>query len=583
MAGGWPAAGPRPPRAPGPGRLAVDVSVKVRPGAAAVGVGPGGRVRVHGGAGGEGEEFRYAVHALGGSDQRGAFRALALPMVRRLRDGFDCTMMAYGQTGSGKTYTMLGEEGSLTEASLEARGASACAGGESAPEAWGLFPRVMLELLASAEAGAGNVRASLHASVIEIYQEGCYDLLADKKPLRVGKSAALSHEGMPKCAPTNRQTGNVSAMTGLNGAHKPGCGCRNCWMARKKDVADRLAKRDAIQASRGRGRAAAGASNSAASSRSGGGGESFKTIGETLWEVKSAGDVARLARLVEANRSSRSHNLNERSSRSHCIVRASLTQRGSGKVRGGSQTSTFQFVDLAGSERIKKSEVAGAGRQEAIKINKSLTALGRVVKALAGKETHVPYRESLLTVLLRDSLSGQSVMGVVICVASEPSHVEETLCSLRYGARMARVKSTPVAAVESNTEEEEAFMKESLLVVQAELLDLKARGLGGRFGAGAVLSERKAFNSNVERLGKAEAKVAQYREDLLEVNARTSSSSSKRDATSRALREAQFEASNLRDIVLRQKSVKNFWIEPTPGYVKKAAEAREIESKLLLL
>ena len=169
-------------------------------------------------------------------------------------------------------------------------------------------------------------------------------------------------------------------------------------------------------------------------------------------------------------------------------------------------------------------------------------------------------------------------------MASEPSHVEETICSLRYGARLARVKSSPVAAVESNTEEEEAFMKESLLVAQAELLDLKARGLGGRFGAGAVSSERKAFENNVERLGKAEAKVARVKEDLLEVNARNGgSSSSARDTRSRALKEAQFEASNLRDIVLRQKSIKNFWIEPTPGYVKKAAEAREIEAKLSLL
>ena len=547
-------------------------------------------MRVRGGGGGgagggdDGGEFGYAAHALGGSDQRGAFRTLALPMVQSLRDGFDCTLMAYGQTGSGKTYTMLGEEGSLTEASLEARGASARGGGESAPEAWGLFPRVMLELLASAEVGMGDVRASLHASVIELYQEGCYDLLADKKPLRVGKSSALSHEGMPKCAPTNRQTGDVSAMTGLNGAHKPGCGCRNCWLARKKAVADRLAKRDAIQASRGRGVATGGGKSSMSSSRSGGGGESFKAIGETLWEIKSAGDVARLARLVEANRSSRSHDLNERSSRSHCIVRVFLTQRESGKARSGSQTSKFLFVDLAGSERIGKSGVSGAGRQEAIKINKSLTALGRVVKALTRKETHVPYRKSLLTVLLKDSLSGRSVMGVVICVASEPSHVEETICSLRYGARLARVKSSPVAAVESNTEEEEAFMKESLLVAQAELLDLKARGLGGRFGAGAVSSERKAFENNVERLGKAEAKVARVKEDLLEVNARNGgSSSSARDTRSRALKEAQFEASNLRDIVLRQKSIKNFWIEPTPGYVKKAAEAREIEAKLSLL
>lgn len=120
----------------------------MRPGGATVEVGSGGRVRVRG----DGDEgnFGYAAHALGGSDERRSFCTMGLPMVHHLRDGLDCTLMAYGQTGSGKTYTMLGEEGRLAEASLEALGTLARSGGEDAPEAWGLLPRVMLELLTSA-------------------------------------------------------------------------------------------------------------------------------------------------------------------------------------------------------------------------------------------------------------------------------------------------------------------------------------------------------------------------------------------------------------------------------------------------
>ena len=137
---------------------------------------------------------------------------------------------------------------------------------------------------------------TLHASVIEIYQEGCYDLLGDKKPLRVGKSqAVISHEGLPKCAPSNFRTGDSAALEGLGGAHKPGCVCRNCWLAKKKAVADRLAKRDAIQASqrrRGKGAASSTLPADRVSSVYSGGTESFKTVGEVLWEIKSAGDVA---------------------------------------------------------------------------------------------------------------------------------------------------------------------------------------------------------------------------------------------------------------------------------------------------
>ena len=71
-------------------RLAVEVSVKVRPGGRAVRPEPGARVCV-----GD-EEFSYAAHSLGGSDQQEAFQTLALPLVSRLRDGFDCLLMAYG-------------------------------------------------------------------------------------------------------------------------------------------------------------------------------------------------------------------------------------------------------------------------------------------------------------------------------------------------------------------------------------------------------------------------------------------------------------------------------------------------------
>ena len=578
-------------------RLAVEVSVKVRPGGRAVRPEPGARVCVGG------EEFSYAAHSLGGSDQQEAFQTLALPLVSRLRDGFDCLLMAYGQTGSGKTYTMLGAEGSLTEASLE--GASARAGGMGAPAEWGLFPRVMLELLqahtasgvecepaGAPKAVSGERRMTLHASVIEIYQEGCYDLLGDKKPLRVGKSqAVISHEGLPKCAPSNFRTGDSAALEGLGGAHKPGCVCRNCWLAKKKAVADRLAKRDAIQASqrrRGKGAASSTLPADRVSSVYSGGTESFKTVGEVLWEIKSAGDVARLARLVEANRSSRSHSLNERSSRSHCIVRVFMTQHAGGgaeggKVRGSSRRSTFQFVDLAGSERIAKSGmVSGSGRSEAIKINKSLSSLGRVVKALTRKERHVPYRESVLTVLLKDSLAGRSVMGVVICVASETEHLEESRTSLQYGARMARVESAPVAAQERNFEEDRASLERVLNGLKAELRKLAERGHGGRFGGGGAPSEQKSFETNVTRLGKAEAKVARLKQNLLEANARGAGCGDP-DKVGRMLKEAQFELSNIRDIVLRQKSIKNFWIEPTPGFVKKEAEIREIEAKLLLL
>ena len=132
---------------------------------------------------------------------------------------------------------------------------------------------------------------------------------------------------------------------------------------------------------------------------------------------------------AQANRSSRGHNLNDRSSRSHCLIRVHYTRKKPGTA--ATATSKFLFVDLAGSERIGRSGVQGAGQAEAIGINDSLTTLGRVVNALVKKQAHVPYRESPLTMLLRDSLAGKAVVRVVICVAAGVEHAEETVCSLK--------------------------------------------------------------------------------------------------------------------------------------------------------
>jgi kinesin family protein 5 len=76
-------------------------------------------------------------------------------------------------------------------------------------------------------------------------------------------------------------------------------------------------------------------------------------------------------------------------------------------------------VDLAGSERILRSGAEGVAAAQAMAINTSLTALGKVVRALGAKSAHVPYRDSTLTQLLRSSLAGRACTSVVVTVASD--------------------------------------------------------------------------------------------------------------------------------------------------------------------
>jgi Kinesin motor domain len=114
---------------------------------------------------------------------------------------------------------------------------------------------------------------------------------------------------------------------------------------------------------------------------------------DNLSQVRELLDHAQFRRTTGCTR------LNERSSRSHAIYTLSVTI-------DDSVTAKLTLVDLAGSERIKESGVVGSQRKESIHINKDLFVLGKVVASLHERSGHVPYRDSKLTRLLRDSLGG---------------------------------------------------------------------------------------------------------------------------------------------------------------------------------
>ena len=132
------------------------------------------------------------------------------------------------------------------------------------------------------------------------------------------------------------------------------------------------------------------------------------------------------------NRKVGSHNLNKDSSRSHCMMTLYI-QRPDAVGAGG----RVCFVDLAGSERLEKT---GAGddperMKEAQAINKSLSALGTVIAALAANEKHVPYRDSKLTYLLQDSLGGNSKTLMFVNCGPSQLNFAETLNSLNFASR----------------------------------------------------------------------------------------------------------------------------------------------------
>lgn len=107
------------------------------------------------------------------------------------------------------------------------------------------------------------------------------------------------------------------------------------------------------------------------------------------------------------------------------------------------------MVDLAGSERVKKSGATADKLKEARAINKSLTALGDVISALSVGETHIPYRNNKLTMLMSDSMGGNAKTLMFVNCSPASYNKDETVMSLTYAARVKLITNEPVKNVET--------------------------------------------------------------------------------------------------------------------------------------
>ena len=162
-------------------------------------------------------------------------------------------------------------------------------------------------------------------------------------------------------------------------------------------------------------------------------------------DVDNEGSVAALLKRAMTQRSVGATASNEQSSRSHMVFM--LTLEGSNETTGQKMSGALNLVDLAGSERLAKSGAVGERLKETQAINKSLSALGDVIAALGARDTHVPYRNSKLTYLLQNSLSGAGKCLMLCNVNPSAESAAESLCTLRFAAK---VNSTEIGVARRN-------------------------------------------------------------------------------------------------------------------------------------
>nr|KJB20678.1 hypothetical protein B456_003G158800 [Gossypium raimondii] len=215
----------------------------------------------------------------------------------------------------------------------------------------------------------------------------------------------------------------------------------------------------------------------------------------SMHSVKSTTDVLELMNIGLMNRAVGATALNERSSRSHSILTVHV--RGTDIKTNAVLRGSLHLVDLAGSERVDRSEATGDRLREAQHINKSLSALGDVIFALAQKNSHVPYRNSKLTQVLQSSLGGQAKTLMFVQLNPDVESYAETISTLKFAERVSGVE---LGAARTNREgrdirelmEQVSSLKETITKKDQEierLQLLKGNGNGTKRGMSSLRYE----------------------------------------------------------------------------------------------
>ncbi|KAI5325565.1 hypothetical protein L3X38_034639 [Prunus dulcis] len=199
--------------------------------------------------------------------------------------------------------------------------------------------------------------------------------------------------------------------------------------------------------------------------------------------------------------------LNKRSSRSHSVF--SITVHIKEATVGDEELikcGKINLVDLAGSENISRSGAREGRAREAGEINKSLLTLGRVINALVEHSTHIPYRDSKLTRLLRDSLGGKTKTCIIATISPTAQCMEETLSTLDYACRAKNIKNKP----EANQKMSKAVLLRDLY---SEIERMKEEVRAAREKNGVYIPRERFVQEEAEKKARIE-KIEQLENDL---------------------------------------------------------------------
>ena len=446
-------------------------------------------------------DYVYSDSSMKGRSPSTMYSDCVEPLVQGLFGGYSATVLAYGQTGSGKTYTM----GSLDTAAECKSNAAPIASSRAPSREKGIIPRAVDTLYEriEKEKREGGKDVKVKVSYVEIYNEEIRDLLA------CGGGGGSNddqnhHQSLAQSQVCGGGDGLLQRKNSGNGNSK------------QQEIHIRESSDGCVH-----------------------------LIGCSEVEVKDRRHMGSLFQKGLQLRSTSQTGMNKQSSRSHAIFTILVETReevaetknksengeeATGEKRHEILRGKMHLVDLAGSERVKRTLAEGSTFKEGVNINKGLLALGNVISALASDSsavgdssmlgdavqnempTHVPYRDSKLTRILRDALGGNSKTVMIACVAPSIQDCDESVNTLRYAQRARSItnvvtkdtldgldKETVEALREAlkRTRAENTLLKKQLCLCKSEVSTLKSIIKFGTQKASNILQPELRNDNNI--------------------------------------------------------------------------------------
>ncbi|KAJ9096863.1 hypothetical protein QFC20_006331 [Naganishia adeliensis] len=404
--------------------------------------------------------FRYDRILPEECTQVEAYNASAKSAMDKFLKGFNVTILAYGQTSSGKSYTM-GTTGSDTDYTIDS-------------SRTGIIPRAVKDMFGQLEQeqrqAGGNMSFECKVSFLELYNEDLIDLLSitphnQTPPITIREDKGkIIWSGLREVTVSSIQQvmqllhdGSTRRQVGETGMNK------------ESSRSHAVFSLSLVQRKR---------SESVARP---------KNFSRPMSMAGSPYSASPRGTPANTRPGSRTSMLPPPSSAIRQFSTPSTPDRGSpdddlspsGWVE---TTSKFHFADLAGSERLKRTAAFGERMKEGISINAGLTALGNVISTLAepaSKNVHIPYRDSKLTRLLQDSLGGNSYTIMIACVSPIEYNLNETINTLRYGARARNIKNRAEANQTEVGWDDLVHLQGLVVKLRKELENIKAGRASG--------------------------------------------------------------------------------------------------------